>query len=129
MLDALVHGQDGKIPGAAKASASEHSLKIAKDPNIAVGSRVHAIDKIRAGKIQPLFGDFGRFEPQQRIGLCPQIGFNFPETYGGGHDVLLLYSRIPFDSMLQPKDGKLVWLVDTSVRSIRSKGMRADRRS
>src|SRR5437879_13413958 len=102
MLDALVHGQDGKIPGAAKASASEHSVKIAKDPNIAVGSRVHAIDKIRAGKIQPHFGAFGRSEPEQRIWLCPQLGFNFPGTYGAGHAVLLLYSRIPFCCMLTP---------------------------
>jgi len=72
MLDALVHGQDGKIPGAAKASASEHSLKIAKDPNIAVGSRVHAIDKIRAGKIQPLFGDFGDLNPSSESVFAPR---------------------------------------------------------
>jgi hypothetical protein len=64
MLDALIHGQDGKISGAAKASVSEHSLKVGKDTNIAVGDGVHAIDKIGAGKIQARFGDFGRLEPQ-----------------------------------------------------------------
>src|SRR6266852_2716875 len=58
VLDALVNGQDGEIAGAAEAAVAEEALEIGEDAYVAVGRRVDAVDKVRAGKMQALFGDF-----------------------------------------------------------------------
>src|SRR5260370_34829031 len=58
--------------------------------------------------MQPFLGDFRRFESQQGIGFCAEIGFDFSQYCSGGHFFLLVflharkadsYSRIPFESI------------------------------
>src|SRR5439155_14307026 len=58
MLDALVHGKNGKIARAAEPAVAEHALEICKHAEVAIGRSVDAIDKIRTGKMQALLRDF-----------------------------------------------------------------------
>src|SRR5258708_37481522 len=85
--------------GSGELAARQHSFKLRENMNVAVRSRIGTIHKIRAGKIQPLLGNLRRIEPQQRIGFCAEISFNFSQVNGGGHDVLPFYSRFPLDNM------------------------------
>src|SRR6266567_396520 len=78
---------------------SRPPLKIREHAQVPVGSRIDTVDKVRAWKMQTLLRDLRRLKSQQRIRLRPKISLNFPQAYSRGHDKLLVYSRIPFDSM------------------------------
>ena len=92
MLDSLIHWQDREITGFAQPPVAEHPLQIGQHAEVAVGSGIDAIDKVRSGKIQALLRDFRRLESQQEIRLRAKIGFDFSKGSSGGH-VFLLVSR------------------------------------
>src|SRR5208337_1176098 len=76
VLDALIHRQNGKISGAVEPPVEEHAVKIVQHAEIAIGSRVNPVDKIRAGKMQAFLGNLGRLETQEGFRLCAQELFN-----------------------------------------------------
>ncbi len=70
MLDTLIDRENGHIAGAAEPPVEEQAVKIVQDAQIAIGHRIDAVDKIGAGKMQPLLGNFGILEAQQAFCLC-----------------------------------------------------------
>src|SRR5467141_2465133 len=92
VLDALVDGQDREIARAAKAAVAKHALQICQYAKIAVRRGVDAVDKVRAGKMQALLGDFRRLESQQGIRLCAEISLNVSLDRAGCHFFLLISS-------------------------------------
>ena len=72
---------------------AEHALEICEHAYVAIGLSVNPIDKIRARKMQALFGDFWRFESQQGIGFCAEISFNFSSDCSGWHFFFLVFPR------------------------------------
>jgi hypothetical protein len=95
VLDALVHGENRKIAGAAKAAVAEHALQIGKHANVAISRGVNAIDEVRAREMETLLGDFRRLEPQQGVGFCAEIGFNFSRSCSGCHFFFLVFPACP----------------------------------
>src|SRR5882724_4107123 len=89
MLDALVDGQDREIAGSAEAAVGEQALQIGEHADVAVGRRVDTADKIGAGKMQALLGDFWGLESQEGFGLCTEIGFNLSGSQRCSHFSLL----------------------------------------
>src|SRR5258708_1860011 len=77
MFDALIDGEYGEIAGAAEAALAKHALEIGEHAHVAVGGGVDAVDEVRAGEMQALLGDFGRFESQQGFGFCAEVRFDF----------------------------------------------------
>src|SRR5208282_3968110 len=65
-----------KISGAVEPPVEEHAVKIVQHAEIAIGSRVNPVDKIRAGKMQAFLGNLGRLETQEGFRLCAQELFN-----------------------------------------------------
>src|SRR5208283_3018912 len=78
MLDALIDGEDRHIARAGKTAGEEHPVEIVQHAKIAVGCRVHTIDEVGAGNMQPVLGNLGRLEAEKRFRLGAQVLF-----YGG----------------------------------------------
>ena len=64
VLNALVHRQDGKVTRATQPSVAKHPLEIREHAQVPIRSRIDTVDEIRPWKIQALFGDFRRLEPE-----------------------------------------------------------------
>ncbi len=65
VLDALVHGKNGEIAGAAEAAGVEHTMEAGEDARITVRWSEDAVYEIRAGKVKAFLGDFRRAEAEE----------------------------------------------------------------
>ena len=70
MFDPLVHRKDGKIACAAQAAMVDDALQVAKHAIVSVGNGEQAINHVRPGKVQAVFGDFRAVEVEERIGAA-----------------------------------------------------------
>jgi len=56
---------------------AKQALEICEHAHVAVSCGVDAVDEIRAGKMEALFGDFWGLESEQGFGFCAEVGFDF----------------------------------------------------
>ena len=85
VLDALIDRQDREVSSIGQSSGAVESLEIGKNTGIAVADHVDAIDKIRARKVQEVFGDGLAGVVEQGVSLRAEGFLDF-----GEHDESLI---------------------------------------